>query len=502
MALYYAAALPQVYQTQEDLRVVSQFAGGAVGALIAGPGYGIDDPTIERVLVGVYGLYIILLAALMSILLVSRHTRVEEQTGRAELVRASVVGRHAQLTATLIVAVGANILLSLLIAGVFAGADLDTSDALLFGAGVGAAGLAFAGVTALTVQVTEYSRAAAGLAGAALGAAYVIRAAGDMITEHGSALSWFSPLAWSQQTRAYVDGRWWPLALSVAFAAAAAAVGYALSARRDVGAGLVAARRGHPEAAAWLRSPMALAFRLQRASLIGWGSALAVGGAIYGGITRPFVDAFEDMPDEVIEVMGGDPSRMLDGYVSTMGIFDAILVAIFVILGVQALRGEETKGRAEPVLATATSRWAWFGGYLAVLATGAAGLLLLVGLALGTATAISVGDAAYVWDTTAAHLVYTPALWVVLAVAALLFGVLPRAVGATWALLGFATIIGWFGPIMDLPQWVHNLSPLEHISRLPLDDLTWAPVLILTAIAAGLIALGLLGFRRRDVETT
>jgi ABC-2 type transport system permease protein len=499
--LYYGAALPQLYETQEDLEVVTQFAEGAVGALIAGPGYGLDEPAIESVIVGIYGLYFLLIAAIMNILLVSRHTRVEEQTGRAELVRASVVGRHAQLTATLIVAIGANVLLSFLIAGAMAGADLDTSDALLFGASIGAVGLVWAGITALTVQVTEYSRAASGLAGAALGAAYVIRAAGDMLEEGGSVLSWFSPLAWSQQTRAYVDGRWWPLALSVAFAAAAAAVGYALSGRRDVGAGLVAARRGSPEAAPWLSSPRAFAFRLHRASLIGWGAALVAMGAVYGSITQPIVDAYEDLPDQMVDVLGGDPTRMLDGYVSTMALFDAILVAIFVILGVQSMRGEETKGRAEPVLATATSRWAWLGSHVTVLAAGAAGLLLLVGLALGAATAISVGDGAYVWDTTAAHLVYIPAILILLGVAALLFGVLPRAIGATWAVLGFALIVGFFGPIMDLPQWVHNLSPLEHIARLPLDDVVWVPLLIITVLAAGLIALGLYAFRRRDLET-
>jgi ABC-2 type transport system permease protein len=48
---------------------------------------------------------------------------------------------------------------------------------------------------------------------------------------------------------------------------------------------------------------------------------------------------------------------------------------------------------------------------------------------------------------------------------------------------------------------VYNLSPFEHIARLPLEDLTWPPLLVLTAIAAGLTAAGLYGFRRRDLET-
>ena len=78
---------------------------------------------------------------------------------------------------------------------------------------------------------------------------------------------------------------------------------------------------------------------------------------------------------------------------------------------------------------------------------------------------------------------------------------MPRAIGATWILLGFAMIIGDFGPIMDLPLWVHNLSPLEHIARLALAEFTWPAVVVLTAIATALVTLGLHGFRQRDVET-
>jgi ABC-2 type transport system permease protein len=502
VVLYYGVVLQQLYQTPEDLQSVGQFGRGVMGALISGPGFGLANPTLELVIVGVYGLYLMLLAALMNILLVSRHTRVEEQTGRAELVRADVVGRHAPLSATLIVAASANIVLSVLLAGAMAAAGLDTSDGLLFGASVGAAGLVFAGVTAVTVQVTEFSRAAAGLAGAALGAAYVVRAAGDMLREGGSPLSWFSPLAWSQQTSPYADGRWWPLLLSVGFFVTAAAVGYALSARRDLGAGLIAPRHGNREAPAWLNSPVAVAFRLQRSALGWWAFALALAGVVYGAIAQPLVDAFEDMPEQMVQVMGGDPARMLDGYLATMALFDALIVVIFVILGVQSLRGEETTGRVEPVLGTATGRVAWMGGYLMVLAAGAAALLGVVGVALGVASAMSVGDVGYVWTILGGHLAFVPAVWVVLAVAACLYGVLPRAVGAVWALFGFAMIIGTFGPLMDLPSWVADLSPFEHIARLPMDTLAWTPLIVLTLVALAVSAIGLAGFRHRDLETT
>jgi ABC-2 type transport system permease protein len=499
---YYGAALPTIYPDDESLEAIKTFMEGPVGALLAGPGYGRDDPTIEGVIAGVYGLYFLLAAALMNILLVSRHTRVDEQTGRTELIRASVVGRYAPLTATLTVAVGANVLLALLIGGAMAGSGYGgDSNALLFGASIGAVGLVWAGIMAITVQVSEYSRAASGIAGAALGAAYLIRAAGDMIQDHGSPLSWFSPLAWSQQTRAYVDGRWWPLALSLVFAALAAAVGYVLSARRDLGAGLVAARRGQPQAPPWLGSPLSMAFRLQRASLLWWTFAVALGGLLYGWLTQPIVDAYEDMPAEMLDVFRAEQDQLLDAYLSVMALWWVLIVCVFVILGVQFLRTEETRGRAEPVLATAASRWAWFGSHLSVLAIGGLWLLFVAGITTGAGAAIGIGDAGYFWEVTVAHVVHTPVVLVLLGIAALLFGLLPRAIGVTWAVFGYSMIIGFFGPLMDLSQWAYNISPLEHIARAPLEGFTWQPVVILTVIAAALGYAGLVLFRRRDLET-
>lgn len=498
---YFNTALPTIAPTEEDLAAFSQFAEGPVGAVLGGPGYGFDaDLSYYVFFVGVYGLYFLLAAALMNILLVSRHTRVEEQSGRAELVRASVIGRNAPLTATLIVAVGANVVLALLIGAAAMSFGYPAHGSLLFGAGVGAAGLAFAGVSAVTVQVTEYSRAASGLAGVVLGAAYVIRAAGDMLTEQGSLLSWFSPLAWSQQTRPYVDERWWPLLLSLGFAAATAAIGYALSTRRDLGAGLRAPRPGSATAAAWLRSPAALALRLQRASVLGWTVALAVLGFSYGALVGPMTKTFSGLSSDFMAILGAEED-LLNGYLSFMAIYDVVLVSVFAILAVQGLRSEEIKGRAEPVLATATSRTRWIGSYMAVAAAGATVVLVVSGFAFGLGAAISSGDAALVWDVTVAHLVRVPEPLVFMAIAALLYGISPRALAVTWAVLVYATLLTFFGPLLDPPSWLLNISPLDHIARLPLEEFTLTPLLVLAAIAAAATALGVAAFRRRDIAS-
>lgn len=498
LLFYFATVLQEVARSDQQLEDMKRFMEGAVGGLF-GPGYGRDAITPELYTVGVYGQWFFVLAALMSLLLVSRHTRLDEQQGRAELIRANVVGRHAQLTAVLVVAVGANVLLALMLGGAMAAKGYDVGEGLLFGASVGAAGLVFSGITAVTVQVTEYPRAATGMAGALLGAAWVVRAMGDMIGDYGSALSWCSPLAWSNQTRPYVDGRWWPLLLSVGLAAAAAALGYALAAGRDVGAGLVAARAGAPVAAAWLRSPFAVAFRLQRAGLLWWTVALTTFGLIFGGLADQIADP-EGMSADRIEMFGGSVDTLVDGYLGVITLLAASLAGIPTLLTVQAVRWEETKGRAEPVLVTAISRWEWLGSYLAVASIGLVGMLLVVGSATGLGAAVSVGDASYIGDVALAHLAHAPGVLVLLGVATLLFGVLPRAIGVTWGLAGYGLFVALFGPILDLPQWARNLLPLQHTGQPPLDDIAWSAAIVLLVVAAGLAAAGLAGFGRRDLE--
>lgn len=495
---YYTVALPEVIG--DNVATFALFMRGPVGALLGGPGYGSDAVTVERAIVGIYGLYFLLAAGLMNILLICRHTRAEEQTGRAELVRAGVVGRHAPLTAALLLAGLSNGLLTLLLAGVM-GARFG-GDAWLFAASVGAAGLVFAGVTSVTVQVTAYSRAAAGLAGAGLGAAYVVRAAGDMVAgdRHGSLLSWFSPLAWSQQTRSYVDGRWWPLGLSVALTAVLVGVAYLLSNRRDLGAGLLAGGAGRTAAAAWLRSPLAFAIRLQRAAFLWWGLALAVGAALYGVIAEQIVAAYAsaDIPG-VIEAYLGDAANLLPGYLSVIVLVSSLLVATFAMLGLQAVRAEESRGRLEPVLAAAVGRPRYLGSQLLVTAVAAVVLSAVTGLVFGAAVAWSVGDPAYAGEITVAQLSHLPEVLFFLGLAALLYGWRPGWLGLVWAPFGYAAFLGFFGPLLTPPRWVLWISPLEHLGRLPQEAFHWPAAVVLGLLAVGLAGAGLLGFRRRDL---
>ena len=498
--VYLAAALPTIAATEEELRSATALFADPVGRMLIGPGYGFDDPTFGGFVANGYGLYFGLGTALMSILLVVRHTRLEEQSGRAELIRANGVGRAAQLTAAVIVALLTNLVAAAVVAAAMIGVGgFGVQGSVVFAAGLAATGLAFAGVTSITVQLSSYARGAAGMAGAVLGAAFLIRAGGDMAAEGGTWSSWLSPLAWAQQTAPFVLDRWWPLLLAVAFAAITTAVGYALAARRDLGASFLEARPGAREAAPWLGTPLGLAARLQRGNILGWGAGLTLGGLAYGAYTDALTDAFVDLPEVFLDLFGAED--LIAGYLAYIATFMAFLAGAFAITAVQSLRGEETSGRAEPVLATPVSRRSWLVSHLAVTAVAVVVLLAVTGVVTGAGAALVTGDWALVGQLALAHLNQVPAVWVVLGVALALFGVLPRAVPAAWALVVYGLIAGTFGPLLDLPELALELSPFAHPAEIPLEDLAPAPLLALTAVAAVAAAVGVLGFRRRDLHS-
>ena len=130
------------------------------------------------------GMYAGALAAVMSMLLVVRHTRDEEESGRQELVASGMVGRRASLTAALLPAAVANGVLALLVTAGLAGQG--ASGALALGLGLAGVGMVFATLAAIVAQFTESARLARGLTAGLVGAAFVLRAAGDSASDGGT----------------------------------------------------------------------------------------------------------------------------------------------------------------------------------------------------------------------------------------------------------------------------------------------------------------------------
>src|SRR5699024_176615 len=86
--VYISAALPQLARVRGPLASVTTMFCRPGGRMSTGPAYGLGAPTYESLFVAGYRLYFAIIAALMIIMLVVRQTRLEEQTGRPELLRA------------------------------------------------------------------------------------------------------------------------------------------------------------------------------------------------------------------------------------------------------------------------------------------------------------------------------------------------------------------------------------------------------------------------------
>lgn len=498
--IYVGAAFPQVAPTEEDLAGLVPLFNQPVGRMFTGPAFGMDAPTYERFFAAGYAPYLAVLAAVMNVLLITRHTRAEEESGRAEMVRANVTGRHAPLTAALVVAAIANVVAAVVVAGMALAQGFAVMGSVLVGVNTGLTGMAFAGITAVTAQLSAYSRSAAGLAGIVLGTAFVVRALGDMAAVGGSALSWVSPLGWSAQTAPYVHDRWAPLGLLLALATVAVAAAYALQGRRDFGAGLIATRPGAATAHPWLGRPFGLAARLQRGAFFGWGGAILALGAVDGAFTQAMLDAGDDMPAAMHDMFG--TQGLLDGWIAFLGWFAAVVTAAYAVFALHTARTEEGHGRADLVLATPVSRAAWLGSHVLVVALGATVILLAAGVGTGLAAGVVTGDWALVGPVVAAHLNAGPAVLLVLGVCAALFGWAPRLMSvAGWALVALIAVVAFFGDLLNLPGWLRLLSPLEYLPRYPLESFAFSPFAVLCGVAVMLGALGLLGFRRREVQT-
>lgn len=498
LAAYAVVALDRVYSTAADRAARAAVVETPAGILFSGPGFGTDHYTLGAMVANELGLTLMIALGIMSVLLVVRHTRAEEENGQAELLRAGSVGRHVPLTAALTLLVLVNLVVGALIAAGLAIVGLAVVDSLAFAAGLVTTGVVFGGVAAVTAQLFEQARAASGAALAAVAVAAVVRGFGDILAHGGSWLSWLSPIAWAQQTRPYVDLRWWPLSLSVVLIVALTGCAYALNDRRDFAGGIIAPRRGPAAAAPSLNHVGPLLARLQRGTVLGWAVALLLLGATFGSLTKQAADLIANNP-VVARAFAGSTGSFTNAFLAASALYLVSGAAAFAVTSALRLRAEETTGRTEFLLAAPVDRRRFLGSGLAVTGLSALLLLVLGGVGTGMAAAAALGDAGVIWLGMAACLVHAPAVLVIAAGTTLLVGAAPRWSILAWVVLTWSLLAGMFGPLLNLPRWALRLSPFGWESRVPAEDVNVAALVGLSAVAAVLAALALVGFHRRDI---
>jgi ABC-2 type transport system permease protein len=490
-----AVSVESVYASQEDLdRAAALMGSNAAFVAMAGPARALN--TVGGQVTWQATAFGAITIGLMSMFLVVRHTRAEEESGRDEFLRAAAVGRGATTTATITVAVLANVLVGTLVALSLISFPLAVADSVALGAGLAAIGLVFTGTALLAAQLASSARAAYGLTGVVIGTAYVLRAIGDVGTP---ALTWLSPIGWYQGMHAFSGVRWWPLLLLLALAAAVMVAALAVFARRDHGSGVIADRAGPARASRSLGTPLGLAWRLQRGSVAGWGTGLFLTGLSYGSLGTDVGDLLGDSATSQ-EMFIPSGMSLVDGFYATSILMLAMMSSAFAITSAQRPRHDEAGGRVEVLLATGLSRTRWLAAQ--VLLTTAAGALvvLLGGLGLGVGYALTAEDGGAVGRYLLATLTHLAPVLVLSGLATLAYGARARWAGLAWLGLLLAVVVLLFGTVFRMPEWLQDLSPFHHLALVPAEAFRWAPFVALMACALVLTAAGTALFTRRDIE--
>ncbi|MTI49125.1 MAG: ABC transporter permease [Firmicutes bacterium] len=502
LSFYVAKSFPSLYPTDMDAKaIVDTLANPAMIAML-GPHYG-DTNSFQMgaIFSAEMLLFTALAVAIMNILLITRHTRKDEEEGRLELIRSLPVGKSAILFSTLSVYTVVNIVMGFLIGISLALAGIESmnwSGSILYGMTLSATGILFATTTSVFSQLTQTTRGTLGYSFSFLGFTYLLRAIGDINSE---ALSLISPLGLIMRTKTYVENVWWPILIVLALSVIIGYIAFRLNNIRDLNASFIPVKPGKKDASIFLQSPLGLAWRNQRGTIIGWAIGMMILGASYGSILGDVESFFSgnEMYQKLLEGIGGAGS-MVEQFVVMLYAIIAMVGTVPVLQIILKLRHEEKRNRLEHILSRVVSRGKLIFSYV-TLATITSLIMSFAGTFGLYSAGASVATTHLKFSTMMkASLAYLPAIWVFMSITVLLLGMFPKAIKVIWVYLGltFATI--YFGGLLQLPEWVSNLTPFGHVQKIPMEDYNIISGIVLFAISISLILIGNIKYRTRNLE--
>ena len=440
------------------------------------------------------------LTALAATFTVVRATRGQEDSGQAELLASSVLGRGSRLLTGVGLALIESVLIGLVsgvATGLFGG---DWESSLLLGATFTATGWMFTGFAAVASQLGTDARAASTLALGTLGVLYVLRGLAYSLNADAWAM-WVNPLGWLTEARPATGNNWLPLVYAVVLTIICLTLAFVLQSKRDFGQGAVAPRPG--PARGRIRSPWGLAIHINAGLLLTWIVAFILLGITFGYFTGSIEEVLnQDSAVAHILAAGAVTHDELIGafFLSIL----AILGSLAAIPGVQVIlkvRSEELAERVEPILAGAVSRWRYYAGNVGLAFLSSTIYLVTAGMIL-TSLAVRADVGISFADGMLQTLATVPAMWTVVAFSVLVVGVRPRVPLAAWAGVLMSFMLTLLGPSFNLPDWALGISPFWHVPVVTQPSPDWSGLLWVSLFTVGFLTVGFVGFRRRDLATT
>lgn len=223
-------------------------------------------------------------------------------------------------------------------------------------------------------------------------------------------------------------------------------------------------------------------------------------GASYGSVMGDLETYIENLDLMQAILPAGEGFTLTEQFIPMLMSVISMVSAIPVLLMLLRLAAEERHNRTEPLLARAVSRSRLMGSYLAISVIVSPLLQLLAATGMWSAAAAVMEEPLPLGMLLNAAMVYLPAMWVMIGPAILLIGILPQGTGLTWLYLGYSFFVVYLGSILQVPEWMATLSPFGHIPQLPVEDVDFVRLSVLTLIAMALTVIGFRGYRTRDIQ--
>ena len=499
VSLATVTAYTTIYTSEKEIFEFGLTMQNPAMVAMLGKAYQVETFNLGAVFASEMLLFSAIAVSVMNILLVTSSTRMDEEEGRLELIRALPVGRLSYLLAGIILMVIVNSVLFIFLSiglGSFMHESFNLESVMLYSGVLASTGLFFAGVAAVAAQLTATTRGALGISFGGMITAYTVRAVGDVSNE---GLSLISPLGWTVRTKVFVDNQWWPIIFLVFGAATLLVSAFYLNHKRDINAGLLPDKKGKRYASHFLKSRFGLTWRLEKGTILSWAIGIFLMSAAFGSILGDLEAYFSDFELVQKVLPDGSTASMIEQFITLLIGIMSVFAAIPTVSILLKLKKEERMGRTENFYSRAVSRSEIMGSYYIVAFLTGILTQILIGIGLYVSASQVIEKTIGLGSVLASVLAYVPAIWVVIGLTTLLVGVFPKWAGFVWVYMFFAMLVIYLGNLLEFPEWLNRLSAFYHVSLLPNEEVNWLSLSLLSIVGTVLSVSGFLGYNKRDI---
>ncbi|MEU5908996.1 hypothetical protein [Micromonospora sp. NPDC047527] len=499
MSVLVAATYASTVGDGDGAEALAALAGNPAIRTLFGEPVGLD--TVGGFTVWRTGTILAILLSVWGLLVTTRVTRGGEETGRWDLLLAGRLSRTAVLGRHLAVLTAVMIMIGLALAVALAAVGTPARGALVHATGLALAGAVAVTAAALAAQVFPARSAATGATLAFLGVGLLARMIGDGVTALGW-LRWLPPYGPLALLSPYRDDRLAPLVVLALTAVALSVGALALAGRRDIRAGLLTPATRRTRRLRLLGSVETFAIRRMLGSLAGWSTGIGAYFLLIGLLADSLTGFLADNPRfaDLAAQAGFAGLDTVRGYAATLFALLAVPVGAFTAVRLGAFASAETGGRLTLLHAGPTTRVRLLRAEILTTTAGAAVLVTVAGMAAWLGSTLVGADLplpaalAGTWNVL-------PVALLSLAAAVLTLGHTPQGVVA-WGVVptagGFLLTVT--ADSFDAPGWVRGLSPYTHLAAVPSAGPDWPAMAAMVAVAVIAVAIGLAGYRRRDLR--